>query len=124
LKFGQYQPMETEDIRVRRRIEEQYRNQAAHAEAQKADLLKKQRKIQECQEQIRRMDRYAERCLLEGEEKKASVYLERKVEWQERLEVLIHEAGFLGADTSIFRPNELASEDICEASCQESGKTE
>ncbi len=100
MKFGQHLPADASDVKTRRKAEEQYRNQRAHAEAQKADLLKKQRKIQECQDQIQRMDRYAERCLMEGQEKKAEVYLERKVEWQNRLAVLIEEAGFAVTDTS------------------------
>ena len=45
LKFGQYQPIDAEDVKARRKAEEQYRNQKAYSEAQKADLLKKQRKI-------------------------------------------------------------------------------
>lgn len=100
MDFGQYRSADTGDVKARRKAEEQYRNQKAQAEAQKADLLKRQRKIQECQEQIRRLDRYAERCLMDGQEKKAGVYLERKVEWQNRLAVLIEEAGFAVKDLS------------------------
>lgn len=123
MKFGQYQPAGTSDVKVRRKAEQQYRNQKAHAEAQKADLLKKQRKIQECEEQIRRMDRYAERCLLEGQEAKAGVYLERKVEWQNRLAEMIEEAGFVVTDASLSGSVEMTAEDphadleqtVCEA---------
>lgn len=100
MDYGQYRSAETGDVKTRRKAEEQYRNQKAQTEAQKADLLKKQRKIQECQEQIQRLDRYAERCLMEGQEKKAGVYLERKVEWQNRLVDLIEEAGFAVKDLS------------------------
>ena len=105
MRFGQHQSVDMEAVEARRRAEEQYRNQKAQAEAQKADLLKKQRKIQECQEQIQRMDRYAERCLLEGQEEKAGVYLERKVEWENRLAVLIEESGFVVTDTSTSEPS-------------------
>ena len=114
LKFGQYQPVDAEDVKARRKAEEQYRNQRAYSEAQKADLLKKQRKIQECQEQILRMDRYAERCLMEGQEKKAGVYLERKVEWQNRLTVLIEEAGFVVKDAPASK--------LCEEPCESLGE--
>ena len=103
--------MDTGDVKARRKAEEQYRNQRAQAEAQKADLLKKQRKIQECQEQIQRLDRYAERCLLEGQEKKAGIYLERKVEWQERLAALIEEAGFAVKDSSMADNDQMPEED-------------
>ena len=41
MKFGQYQTADTDDVKMRRKAEEQYRNQKAHVEAQKADLLKK-----------------------------------------------------------------------------------
>ena len=111
MKFGQYQSADTDDVKVRRKVEEQYRNQKAHAEAQKADLLKKQRKIQECQEQIRRMDRYAERCLMDGQEAKAGIYLERKLEWQNRLAEMIEEAGFAVTDASAWEVAEMTGED-------------
>ena len=112
MKFGQYQTADTDDVKMRRKAEEQYRNQKAHVEAQKADLLKKQRKIQECQEQIRRMDRYAERCLLEGQEAKAGVYLECKVEWQNRLAILIEEAGFQVTETAVSESAEMTGEEL------------
>ena len=111
MKFGQYQTADTDDVKMRRKAEEQHRNQKAHVEAQKADLLKKQRKIQECQEQIRRMDRYAERCLLDGQEAKAGVYLERKVEWQNRLAILIEEAGFQVTEAAVSGSVETIGED-------------
>ena len=110
MSFGQYQTKDTSDVKERRKAEEQYRNQKAQAEAHKADLLKKQRKIQECQEQIQRLDRYAERCLLEGQEKKAGIYLERKVEWQERLAALIEEAGFAVKDSSMAENGQMPEE--------------
>lgn len=94
MSFDQYQLSGREDITARRKAEEVYRNQKAQADARKEDLLKKQRKIRECQEQIQRLDRYAERALLEGQEQKAAVYLERKVEWESRLAAQIQEAGF------------------------------
>ena len=109
LRFGQYQPADAPSVKERRQAEEQERTQKAHVEAQKADLLKKQRTIQECQEQIRRMDRYAERCLMEGQEKKAGVYLERKLEWETRLAILIQEAGFSVTNTP--------SSELCKEPC-------
>ena len=111
MNLEQYGSMDTGDVKARRKAEEQYRNQKAQAEAQKADLLKKQRKIQECQEQIQRLDRYAERCLLEGQEKKARIYLERKVEWQERLAALIEEAGFAVKDSPMAENDQMPEED-------------
>jgi len=116
LKLGKYKPLDEENAKARRQAEEQYRNQKAQAEAQKADLIKKQRKIQECQEQIRRMDRYAERALMEGQEKKAGIYLERKLEWENRLAAWIEDAGFAVTDTSSCQP--------CESGDQRSEKTE
>lgn len=80
-------------MKARRRAEEQYRNQKAQTEAQKAILLKKKRQILECQEQIQRMDRYAERAVIEGQEEKAYRYLEQKQIWQERLVEMMQAAG-------------------------------
>ena len=111
MNLEQYGSMDTGDVKARRKAEEQYRNQKAQTEAQKADLLKKQRKIQECQEQIQRLDRYAERCLMEGQDKKAGIYLERKVEWQERLGALIEEAGFAVKNASAAENGPVPEED-------------
>ena len=98
--YDQRHALDADGGKARRKAEEQFRNQKAQAEAKKAELLKKERKIRECQEQIRRMDHYAERCLMEGQEQKAAVYLERKIEWETRLAVLIQESGFAVTGTS------------------------
>ena len=98
--YDQHHTLEADGGKARRKAEEQFRNQKAQADAKKAEVLKKERKIRECQEQIRRMDHYAERCLMEGQEKKAAVYLERKIEWETRLAVLIQESGFAVTGTS------------------------
>ncbi len=100
MKFGQYRAAAAEDVKARRKTEEQLRNQKAQMEAQKAAVYKKQRQILECQEQIRRMDRYAERSLMEGQEKKAYQYLEQKQVWQNRLVELMEEAGISVESTS------------------------
>ena len=99
-------PMNTDKIidtsRQGRKVEQELRNIKAQEDALRAARDKKLRQITQCQDQILRMDQYAETAMIRGDEKMARFYLEKKLQWKDQMLALMEEAG--------IRPEDLAKQ--------------
>lgn len=87
-------------IDTSRQVEQILRNQKAQDDALRASRDQKMRQIAQCQDQISRMDQYAETAMVRGDERMARFYLEKKLQWKEQMLDLMEEAGIQPEESS------------------------